>query len=153
MPLSETQIERYARHILLPEVGGVGQERLLAAGVRVRGESLLVELAGDYLSAAGVQVDAHSGRGLHLQCEAGAVSVGLREGAVELRSAACVACAGEPSGPLPLEEGSIAAALGASELLLRILGLGEPARAYRMDRGSLRVVPFVQRCEAHRGAT
>jgi len=33
--LSESQIERFSRHILLREVGGTGQERLLAAVVRL----------------------------------------------------------------------------------------------------------------------
>ena len=33
--LSDTQMRRYARHILLPEVGGVGQLRLLGARVAV----------------------------------------------------------------------------------------------------------------------
>jgi len=35
--LTEAQIDRYARHILLREVGGIGQERLLASTVAVEG--------------------------------------------------------------------------------------------------------------------
>jgi molybdopterin-synthase adenylyltransferase len=54
--LSETQIRRYARHILLPDFGGVGQVRLLAAAARIRvGPTRpggAVALA--YLGAAGV---------------------------------------------------------------------------------------------------
>ena len=36
MDFSDDQIERYARHIILKEIGGAGQQRLLAvcAGVR-----------------------------------------------------------------------------------------------------------------------
>lgn len=52
--LREDQVMRYARHVLLPDVGGRGQARLLAAAV-------VVELAGAaecaalaYLAAAGV---------------------------------------------------------------------------------------------------
>lgn len=56
MPLRDDQIRRYARHILLPDVGGVGQERLLDATVEIpvgRGCSAnLVALT--YLAAAGV---------------------------------------------------------------------------------------------------
>jgi len=35
--LTDAQIERYGRQIILPEVGGRGQERLLAARVAVAG--------------------------------------------------------------------------------------------------------------------
>jgi len=52
--LSEAQIERYARHILLREVGGVGQERLLAAEVRIDGLSSVGIWAAHYLALAGV---------------------------------------------------------------------------------------------------
>jgi hypothetical protein len=52
--LSEPQIERYARHVLLREVGGVGQERLLAARVRVVGLDAPGAWAAAYLALAGV---------------------------------------------------------------------------------------------------
>lgn len=53
-PLSETQIRRYARHILLDEIGGTGQERLLAARVLVVGAGGLGSPLLLYLAAAGV---------------------------------------------------------------------------------------------------
>ena len=34
-PLTQTEIERYGRHILLPEIGGAGQQRLKNAAVLV----------------------------------------------------------------------------------------------------------------------
>ncbi|MGY9002866.1 MAG: ThiF family adenylyltransferase, partial [Rhodospirillales bacterium] len=37
MDFTEDQIQRYARHILLPEVGGVGQSELISAKVLVVG--------------------------------------------------------------------------------------------------------------------
>ena len=37
MPLNETQIQRYSRHILLDGVGGTGQEKLLSSKVLVVG--------------------------------------------------------------------------------------------------------------------
>jgi hypothetical protein len=125
MPLSEAQIQRYARHILLPEVGGVGQERLLAAEVRARGERTWVELAGDYLSAAGVTVDAHSGPGLELTSGAFGVVVRVEGEALAVRTSRCPTCRGAPTGPLPLESGAITACLAASEMLALLLGLAE----------------------------
>jgi len=52
--LSEQQIERYSRHIILEEVGGVGQEKLLNASVLIIGAGGLGAPAGLYLAAAGV---------------------------------------------------------------------------------------------------
>ncbi|VBB68973.1 Sulfur carrier protein adenylyltransferase ThiF [invertebrate metagenome] len=54
MEFSEAQVQRYARHILLPEVGGIGQARLLAARVLVVGAGGLGSPLLLYLAAAGV---------------------------------------------------------------------------------------------------
>ncbi|SDH56332.1 HesA/MoeB/ThiF family protein [Roseospirillum parvum] len=54
MPLTEDHIQRYARHILLPGVGGVGQEKLLAARVLIVGAGGLGSALTLYLAAAGV---------------------------------------------------------------------------------------------------
>jgi adenylyltransferase/sulfurtransferase len=51
---TEDQIQRYARHIVLPEVGGTGQARLLAARVLVIGAGGLGSPLIQYLAAAGV---------------------------------------------------------------------------------------------------
>ena len=54
MPLSDEQLERYARHIVLREVGGAGQAKLLAARVLVIGAGGLGSPVIVYLAAAGV---------------------------------------------------------------------------------------------------
>lgn len=51
---TEEQIKRYARHIILPEVGGEGQEKLLNSKVLVIGAGGLGSPAILYLAAAGV---------------------------------------------------------------------------------------------------
>lgn len=52
--LQEAQIQRYARHIVLQEVGGIGQSKLLAAKVLVVGAGGLGSPLLMYLAAAGV---------------------------------------------------------------------------------------------------
>src|SRR5580698_4528092 len=54
MSLSDEEIERYARHIVLREVGGPGQAKLLAARVLVVGAGGLGSPLILYLAAAGV---------------------------------------------------------------------------------------------------
>jgi molybdopterin-synthase adenylyltransferase len=54
MDFTEDQIQRYARHIVLAEVGGVGQEKLLDARVLVIGAGGLGAPLLMYLAAAGV---------------------------------------------------------------------------------------------------
>jgi molybdopterin/thiamine biosynthesis adenylyltransferase len=54
MEFTEDQIQRYSRHILLPEVGGQGQEKLLRAKVLLVGAGGLGSIVGYYLAAAGV---------------------------------------------------------------------------------------------------
>src|ERR1035438_4660964 len=53
-PLSVSEIERYARHVLIPEVGMQGQRRLKNARVLVVGAGGLGSAALMYLAAAGV---------------------------------------------------------------------------------------------------
>lgn len=52
--LSEDQIKRYSRHIILSQIGGKGQKKLLDAKVLLVGAGGLGSPAGMYLAAAGV---------------------------------------------------------------------------------------------------
>lgn len=54
MILTDDQLERYARHIVLKEIGGAGQARLLSADVAVIGAGGIGSPAILYLAAAGV---------------------------------------------------------------------------------------------------
>jgi len=54
MTLSDEELERYARHIILKEIGGAGQMRLKRARVAVIGAGGIGSPALQYLAAAGV---------------------------------------------------------------------------------------------------
>jgi len=51
---TDEQIERYSRHIILPEVGGSGQQKMLEAKVLLLGAGGLGSPAAYYLAAAGI---------------------------------------------------------------------------------------------------
>lgn len=56
MALTEPQIQRYSRQILLRGVGGIGQQRLLAARVALLGEGQALATAAAYLAGGGCQL-------------------------------------------------------------------------------------------------
>src|SRR5437588_6264123 len=52
--LSNEEVQRYSRHLIMPEVGMEGQKKLKAAGVLLIGAGGLGSPLGLYLAAAGV---------------------------------------------------------------------------------------------------
>ena len=54
MSLTEEQMKRYSRHILLPEIGVIGQEKLLNSKVLIIGTGGLGSPTAMYLTAAGI---------------------------------------------------------------------------------------------------
>ena len=54
LDFSEDDIHRYSRHIVLPEVGGIGQKRLNRAAVLIVGAGGLGSPVAMYLAAAGI---------------------------------------------------------------------------------------------------
>jgi molybdopterin/thiamine biosynthesis adenylyltransferase len=52
--LTDVQVARYSRQIILPAVGGRGQQQLLSAAVTVAGQSGMARAAAVYLAAAGI---------------------------------------------------------------------------------------------------
>jgi hypothetical protein len=54
--MTEAQIIRYSRQILLAQVGGRGQEKLLASGAKLVGRGAAQATAAAYLAAGGIAV-------------------------------------------------------------------------------------------------
>jgi hypothetical protein len=54
MSLTDAQIDRYSRQIIVPHIGGRGQERLLAARILLAGDARDIEAPLAYLVGAGV---------------------------------------------------------------------------------------------------
>lgn len=54
MPLTDEQIDQYSRQIILPELGGIGQRRLLSSRALLLGDGPALECAATYLAGAGL---------------------------------------------------------------------------------------------------
>lgn len=109
--MHEHQIQRYSRQILLREVGGRGQTKLLTRAVEVSGCSSALSIAAEYLSAAGsplrltevapladgfgLPIDAAPGASVFLQLSTDArVSPGLAAVTVSAHTVAFVSATG-----------------------------------------------------------
>lgn len=114
MELSAAQQERYARHLLLDDFGGAGQERLLAAAVRVQGSSDAARWAALYLAASGVGTLDVEVQGWGPELLAAGPSLRLAP------AAGCLVCRPE-EGASPAA-GAMHGALAAADAIRRLLG-------------------------------
>lgn len=150
--LTDAQIERFSRQILLPEVGGRGQARLLDARVSIEGAGPTVAITGDLLARAGVGVayDATpQAPALRVELPDGAAVVtrwtGERLRVATTTRAVCATC--RTAAPTPQDATDVAAteqlmgALVASECLHALLGLSPRERALEVDLAASACAP------------
>ena len=64
MTLTDAQIDRYSRQIIVPRIGGRGQERILAARMLLVGDARDIEAPRAYLAGAGVGTIVTVGRSI-----------------------------------------------------------------------------------------
>jgi len=125
--LTEAQVERFSRQILLPEVSGPGQERILAARVALRGDGPAFQAAAAYLSASGVAAVA-----------ADPLAAWVVDGVGAGRAGAGLPCgdclvawfAAQPRPP-PAMAPAAALSAGATASAQILLEIADPARASR----------------------
>lgn len=140
--LADALVERYSRQILLPEVGGRGQERLCATSVTIAGRGAIAEVAARLLAAAGLRVVVRDGATSALHATVGdAGGVCARDGVVAtLVGRPCLACIGDaipPASSRDVAPGPTAAqaigALVAAEAIRVALGLATVGRIQTVD--------------------
>jgi len=142
--LDDAAIERFSRQILLPEVGGRGQERLCATVVTVRGAGDASAFAATLLQAAGMRVVVEAGAPGRLEASLdGAGVIGVigeaRAMVATLVGRPCVCCASSAVPPAPEDvtlhpaETQTLGALVAAETLRAALGLAREGRVQEVD--------------------
>ena len=141
--LDDAAIERFSRQILLPEVGGRGQERVCATVVTVRGAGDAAAFAATLLQGAGVRVVVEPGTTSRLEAsidDAGVVGVldEARATVATLVGRPCLRCASSAVPPSPDGVSSPAdaqtlGALVAAETLRAALGLAREGRVQEVD--------------------
>lgn len=177
MTLSEAQIQRYSRQILLREVGGVGQVRLLSSPMAIDGAGPAFDTAASYLAAGGApvrlrgawlegfdpEVDRASPLAVTLgetdELSAHQVAVGTSRGetVVLFRAAdgcrACFAQACAELAPAPLGAGSTVAGTFAALVCQKlVLGQLSGVGAFRLDGAAVIARAPLRACQSCTGA-
>lgn len=128
-------LERYARQVVLPEVGLVGQRRLLEAEVVVEGHGLEARVAARYLAAAGARVVRRPGA----QGVRAVLGDGTRLAPLVREASVVVGEVADGGAPAPAFAGATAVAVGAllaDEVERRIVQPGN-VRAESLDLGEV----------------
>jgi hypothetical protein len=134
--LSSSDLQRYARQVLIADVGRAGQELWLSAHLRAMGRGPALDAALELIRAAGPQVElrpelqASAEVRPDVRSEIGGLLLGPT--AFADRRAACEACldaffAAQPDPPAS-EAGAVAFAVGAGAAAEVLLGLLDPHR-------------------------
>ncbi len=151
--MREDDIQRYGRQILLKELGGRGQAKLMARGVVVRGEGPGISDAVTYLTIGGTPVS--QGSGVVLASVGGEVPssgdvVLLGCGVAWRTAAACDACWAQTRERLaPLSTASVViGSLAALTVQRVVLGWADPLGLVTWDGAKLVSGPPA-RCELH----
>jgi molybdopterin/thiamine biosynthesis adenylyltransferase len=153
--LDDAAIERFSRQILLPDVGGRGQERLCATVATVRGAGDAAAFAATLLQAAGVRVVVEVGAPGRLDASldgAGVIGV-IGEACATVATLVgrpCVGCASSIVPPVPADptlrpaDAQTLGALVAAETLRAALGLAREGRVQEVDlaRGAFTARPL-----------
>lgn len=119
--LSESQIQRFSRQILLREVGGVGQERLLNTPVEITGQGAAFEVTRLTLAAGGTPIQA----GATLVVGSSGADVVMASSTVAAGCRACLASL-ELHGPVEPRLTVLLGSLAALATQRMILGLAPP---------------------------
>jgi hypothetical protein len=140
MPLTDAQIERYSRQIIVPHLGGRGQERILASRIVIAGDARDIEMPLAYLVGAGVGT-------INLRLTGGRSGFAKRIAALrESNPDVCVSVADEPQGRVDLALLIIGSA--AARKLADEIGEDREVRALviaRLDApGKIAVIPDAQ---------
>jgi molybdopterin/thiamine biosynthesis adenylyltransferase len=140
MGLSNQQIERYARQIIVPGIGGVAQERLLSARLMLAGEVADVATVLAYMVGAGVGEIR-----LQLPASEAAEQDPLIMSAAELNPEVLVKPGAENVAGLNLVL-AIGGDSETSELMLRLHHTGVPVIFVRLDEPSIAILPDTPPC-------
>jgi molybdopterin/thiamine biosynthesis adenylyltransferase len=139
--LADALVERYSRQILLPEVGGRGQERLCATRVSVTGRGAAAAFAARLIEAAGLRVVLHERDDATVEAAVeGSGVVRARDGVIAtLVGRPCAACIGDvPVAGATDEDATTVQTVGAivaAEVIRLALGLAGPGRVHHVDVG------------------